>query len=401
MARTKLQLSLLVGGLLALACGAAPGAEPDEYGTQYDGLKQLEPATSYDDAIAITKPTQPEPTPPIVVLDPGDKDPVYIVDPTPVDDDELLGIVTVRGMSGTCTGSLIADDRVITAAHCFCTWDYVGGNKCDLNAEVVFRDNPAAPTSESLRTMVGVATISPDYNPTWTDREIEGDIAVIDLISTAPEYVTRYEVAGEKLATGTTVKLVGFGHTGSGCSGPAGSLNFKEVSIDEYVDGGRIIQFNDQEDCAGDSGGPVMNLAGTRIYGVHSGHWWTLQHWIVSKSIHVVPYFDWIHDLSCATDLWNACSDKGPICRCGSGNGDCDFDYECLDGLGCRHDVGGSIGVGSLVDICLPPGPVEGTCGCGNSGVGNICTPHYDGCNPGFNPVCTPGQYNCGVCVCQ
>lgn len=48
------------------------------------------------------------------------------------------------------------------------------------------------------------------------------------------------------------------------------------------------------------------------------------------------------------------------------------------------------------------PEPTE-TCGCGDSGLGNVCTSSFDDCGPGMSPVCTPSlswEEPCGGCEC-
>lgn len=43
------------------------------------------------------------------------------------------------------------------------------------------------------------------------------------------------------------------------------------------------------------------------------------------------------------------------------------------------------------------------TCGCGDSGLGNVCTSSFDDCGPGMSPVCTPSlswEEPCGGCEC-
>jgi hypothetical protein len=298
---------------------------------------------------------------------------------------------------------LIANDRVLTAAHCFCTWDYVGSNTCDPAATVRLRDDPATP-GINRPTIVGIATTHPSYNPTWTDREIEHDIAVVRLATAAPAYARPFRVAGSRIPSGSTVKIVGFGHTGSGCGGPLGTLNSDILTISQYVDENRIIQFNDQVTCGGDSGGPVLSLDGEVIHGVHSGNWATISHGVVSKSIATYAYHAWIKEHTCATDLWNRCSSKGPLCQCAAGLGDCDADSDCRAGLLCRENVGAVFGLPPSADVCAAPGPVEGTCSCSEGVSGNRCVAAHGGCSAGFTARCNPtrstASTECGGCSC-
>lgn len=323
-----------------------------------------------------------------------------IADPTPVPADQMLWMVRVTTSRGSCSGTLIARDTVLTAAHCFCTEDVIGDNSCTTDATVKFRDDPyTAGTVEPTRT--GTATIHPNYNPSWPDTEFENDLAVIRLSAKAPAYVPPVEVATSNLASGATVKIAGYGKTGGGCNGSSGTLNYDMVTISGHEDSGKIIRFNDIVFCSGDSGGPVLNSAGTRVHGVHSTESWTLTHGWVNKSISVAPYYNWIKGLTCSSAFWDVCDDKGPICQCGEGGGDCDVNNDCKGSLECRNDVGALFGYDPTADVCLYPGPVQGTCSCGNSGVGNICTAVSDSCSPGFSPTCSSFQGNCGGCTCQ
>ncbi|MCH9686965.1 MAG: S1 family peptidase [Deltaproteobacteria bacterium] len=324
-----------------------------------------------------------------------------IADPTPVEADELLGMVRVSTWRGTCSGMLIANDRVLTAGHCFCTEGTVGGNVCNTAATVTFRPDPDVAGSGS--TASGTATVHPDYNPSWTEIQIENDLAVIDLTSNAPAHVTRFEVASTQLPTGSSVMLVGWGNTGSDCDGPSGTLNFDIDTIDGYDDGTKLMRFNDVVICPGDSGGAVVDVAGSRIYGVHSNLGWSIWHGYVNNSIAVDEYYGWIKGLTCSTSMWTRCS-GGPICECASGNGDCDNDDECQGSLVCAHDVGETFGLPAAADVCVGSSSnLPGSCGCGNSGLGNLCVPTVNQCNGGFSAVCGSTFGNCGSsgCTCQ
>ena len=56
------------------------------------------------------------------------------------------------------------------------------------------------------------------------------------LISNAPSYVVPFVVATSHPPTGATVKVVGFGNTGNGCSGSLGRLNYDQAKLDAFED---------------------------------------------------------------------------------------------------------------------------------------------------------------------
>lgn len=64
-------------------------------------------------------------------------------------------------------------------------------------------------------------------------------------------------------------------------------------------------------------------------------------------------------------DLWVTCS---AACPCGEGVGDCDGDHECDSGLRCLHDAGAAYGYDAEVDVCVSSCPSSGV------GAWNFCT---------------------------
>jgi len=322
-----------------------------------------------------------------------------LVNPTPVGPGELIAMVKVFTWRGMCSGVVIANDRVLTAGHCFCTENTVGGNVCDHDATVKVRDNPAG--GDAPPGIPGTATVHPGYNPSWTDLQIENDLAVIDLNGTVPSYVVPLDVTTTHVPSNTKVLMAGFGMTGSDCNGNAGTLNKQQARIQEYEDSVSLMRFNPMVTCDGDSGGAVLNLAATKIYGIHSNAVWTPSDGWVSKSINAHHYRDWIKGLTCSAAFWDRCDDKGPMCRCGAGLGDCDIDGDCKAGLHCEEDIGDIFGFPESADVCVAAGPPQGTCSCTNSGVGNVCVQAFNGCSAGFSPQCSPSVGSCGGCTCQ
>lgn len=350
-----------------------------------------------------------------------------IVDPTPAAPEDLLGVVLVGTHRGLCSGSLIARDTVLTAGHCFCTED-IFGNNCKLEADVTFRADPL--TNIVPPTIHGHATVHPDYEvktgllrfpPQVAHGGIKNDLAVIRLESPAPSYAPIYEVPTATLDTGTAVLIAGYGDTGHATvqtqqgtfvrtcflDSTDATLNFDIAEIDEYEDDFKVIVFHDPVTCKGDSGGPLLDTSARTVYGAVSGSWWRLRYGYLDKATSVAPYFDWIKQQTCDVDK---CSDKAEMCRCEAGYGDCDKDGDCQDYLVCKQDIGSTFGYPPDFDVCVHPGPIEGTCACRNSGLAQLCradapnTDAYDQCAKGFVPKCDPqfssSTQSCGACSC-
>ncbi len=285
----------------------------------------------------------------------GDREP-RVVEPNPVPAEELLGVVRVSSSVGACSGVLIADDTVLTTAGCLCADDLLGGDVCVGTVTVTFRDDPGT-AGTSLPSRSGTVMVHPGHRLSWATHQLENDLAIITLGRSAPSYVDPLDVATTNLPAGSTVQVVGFGKIGGSCRAATRTPNFDVVTIDGYEDGGKIMRLDDPAVCEGDSGGAVLNLAGTKIYGVHSARHWTFSRGWESRSVAGGPYRGWIKEQTCSSSFRSACDGKGPICQCGEGGADCDFDSDCKGALVCTHDVGAELGLRSTADVCLEPRP--------------------------------------------
>ncbi|MDQ3365191.1 MAG: trypsin-like serine protease [Myxococcota bacterium] len=162
--------------------------------------------------------------------------------------------VAVLGNQGSCTGTLIAPDVVLTAGHCAAGMTRVIANTTNYNS------------TGGTQSMIKTITAYPNWETTY-------DIAVIVLttpITSVPPRKIGTACTFAAFASKPTVHLVGFGSTDVAGNAPNTLLNEVTTQVTDpectagngcqpaVAPGGEFVAGgNNRDSCFGDSGGPV------------------------------------------------------------------------------------------------------------------------------------------------
>lgn len=152
--------------------------------------------------------------------------------------------------NSVCTGTLIARDVVLTAAHC------VPKDVKDL--EVFFARNPLAPQSQVVGHSLTEIHVHPRFNLGDTQKSI--DLAVLMLEEQAPVVYRSVSLAPrEAFTVGQNVWLAGYGQSSTVRDTGVGRLRKVRIPI-SFVDEDfiEVNQGRGKGICDGDSGGPVF-----------------------------------------------------------------------------------------------------------------------------------------------
>jgi hypothetical protein len=190
---------------------------------------------------------------------------------------ELDAVGMLNG--GSCTATLIANNMVLTAAHCVCpnNWKTAG---CSTRATFTLDDvfpvnNPKTPVDESKTrqdiTIGGNVRVHPEYEQRGWLRE---DFAVVTLDQPANQVAPTVQpilvaAAYNNPLPGDVLTLVGYGIRGKGCSQPAAGKQKLSLKVTGANFAGIKFTYDGKHVCPGDSGGPVLNTGG-RVVGVAS-----------------------------------------------------------------------------------------------------------------------------------
>lgn len=156
-----------------------------------------------------------------------------------------------------CTGTAIARDLVLTAAHC-------------VSRPVPYR---ARVSKEDGITEVAAIRRHPGFNMmNYVANRATADIALVKLKSPLPDAVTPAALGGtRRVAVGETMIVAGFGATQDGHAGGIGEARMAPLAVTGQPGSLQIRLFDPATrnertglgSCTGDSGGPAFGRKGT------------------------------------------------------------------------------------------------------------------------------------------
>lgn len=174
-------------------------------------------------------------------------------------------LINGRAASSLCTGTLVRQDLVLSAAHCFEGIDLSRGD----DAQFLIASDLAQPVIERR-----LASVTPHPDFALSDEGTDHDIAVARLSEPIAEVVpVAVSMGAARDLVGQTVTLVGYGASAASSSRlgadyeGAGVRRSTDVVVREVV--GTLWGYTFDETssgaCVGDSGGPAFVRSGGRF----------------------------------------------------------------------------------------------------------------------------------------
>ncbi|WP_413290517.1 S1 family peptidase [Bdellovibrio sp. HCB337] len=238
MTKSLITTALLTSALALTACSKVHNTEGTVQGQSFKGIINGETVSASDDIAKTT---------------------VQIFTFQVAHDD--AGRALVRGVAG-CTGTLLAEDILLTAAHCTTENPYYIILYFSNEAPKDFKAFMASINTNPLVRRVVGGKVGTQWPKLVSGKVGDwGDIALLKFEGGIPEGYQLAELlpAKEKLAVDQPITLAGFGITDGIKQTPSTQLLKVDVTILDptYTKTEMVIDSGDKGPCHGDSGGPA------------------------------------------------------------------------------------------------------------------------------------------------
>ncbi len=326
---------------------------------------------------------------------------------------QFPGVVAIYNQMGfICTGSLIAPDLVVTAAHCVSAsvissemGQNVSQSQVTANTEVIFDSTNIDSNGGSVAASDTLG--HPSFNINNLGRHDIGLIWLSQSVNDRSPIVLNRSHSDAPVGISTT--LVGYGINDANQSGRLYYLNNKTTVSCNSVGGGSdsyLLCYNQTDgkgSCSGDSGGPSLaNIGGTqKLVGITSfGDQYCQQMGAYTRVDAELDFLDeYAPELACLAD--GSCNED-----CGSGglpdDPDCTDVDPCAANGSCNTDCY-SGGTSSDPDCpnCATNGSCNAECGTNGTPVDADCpTCTLDGeCEPECGSGGYPADPDCPLCI--
>ena len=244
-----------------------------------------------------------------------------------------------------CSGTLIAERVVLTAAHC-------SVDDAPAAYRVVFGAQVGAAASTVIEILDGRAS------PQWNGTEV-ADVAVLLLAEPPPVAA----VARAQGAPPSSLRLVGFGDTAGGAM-DGGRKREGTAMVTSSSAEGLMLAMGPALPCNGDSGGPALSAAGEIVAVISRGDAGCtmyakaartdanrafIDEYIADTAAHTRDLGEWcLYDQHCTSDACIAALDDPAVHYCSR---ECTRDDDCTDGMTCEDSQ------------CRHPAPTPGALG--------------------------------------
>jgi hypothetical protein len=178
--------------------------------------------------------------------------------------------VVVRGQKVRCTGVILAQDIVLTAAHCIPADGklWVGGGDHDLPSWLLSTVDQSG--YHDLRPSLFSAADRVVLHPQYSSKDkASPDLAILKLVKPLPDSFMPAVLSGRPPADGDRLIAAGFGKTSSDDVRPSKVLRMVLFQVTQATQGWATLKSLSEDDraasAAGDSGGPLFSY-----HGMHS-----------------------------------------------------------------------------------------------------------------------------------